>query len=277
MFRRRAPSPPPAPQPDWRSFDGVAETYDETLVPLHEPPARDLVAAAAPPRGGRILDVGTGTGVAAAIAGRADPEALVVGIDRSVPMLRVARDNGIRAVAAEAIDLPFPDSSFDTVVSAFVISYFTKYETALFDMLRVLRPQGRLGVTTWGAGEDEFRRVWRETAEEFTGRELLRDAVRKAAPWEAHFSDRERLAGTLRDTGLREVDVQERDYRIATTIEGYLRAREASALGRFLRATLGETLWERFRLRSGEEFRNRFREPLGDRVDVLIGVGTKPG
>jgi ubiquinone/menaquinone biosynthesis C-methylase UbiE len=277
MFRRRAPSQPPAREPDWRSFDGVADTYQETLVPLHEPPVRDLVAAAAPPAGGRILDVGTGTGVAAAIAGQADPEALVVGIDRSVPMLRVARGNGIQAVAAEAIDLPFPDSTFDTVIAAFVISYFTKYETALFDILRVLRPRGRLGVTTWGAGDDEFSRVWRETAEEFTGRELLRDAARKAAPWEDHFSDPDRLAGTLRDTGLREVDVGERDYRIATTIESYLRAREASALGRFLRATLGETLWERFRLRAGEEFRKRFREPLGDRVDVLIGVGTKPG
>ncbi len=276
MFRRRTPTPSPAPEPNWRSFDGVAETYEETLVPLHEPPARDLFAAVAPPPGGRILDVGTGTGVAAAIAGQADPEALVVGIDRSVPMLRVARGNGIRAVAAEAIDLPFPDATFDTVMAAFVISYFTKYETALFDMLRVLRPRGHLGVATWGAGEDEFRRVWRETAEEFTGRELLRDAVRKAAPWESHFSDRGRLAGTLRDAGLREVYVQERDYRITATIEDYLGAREASALGRYLRATLGETLWERFRLRTGEEFRRRFPEPLGDRVDVLIGVGTKP-
>jgi ubiquinone/menaquinone biosynthesis C-methylase UbiE len=277
MFRRRAPTPSPAPEPDWRSFDGVAETYEETLVPLHEPPVRDLVAAATAPPGGRILDVGTGTGVAAAIAGQADPEALVVGVDRSVPMLRVARAGGIRTVAAEAIDLPFPDSTFDAVVATFVISYFTKYETALFDMLRVLRPRGRLGVTTWGAGEDEFRRAWRETAEEFTGRDLLRDAVRKAAPWETHFSDPDRLAGTLRDVGLREVDVQERDYRIATTIESYLRAREASALGRFLRTTLGEALWKRFRLRVADEFRKRFRDPLGDRVDVLIGVGTKPG
>lgn len=277
MFRRRSASPSPSPQPDWRSFDGVAETYEEALVPFHEPAARDLVAAAAPPPGGRVLDVGTGTGVVATLAGQADPGAVVVGLDRSVPMLRVARANGVRAVAAEAIDLPFPDSTFDTVVAAFVISYFANHETALFDMLRVLRPRGRLGVATWGAGEDEFRRAWRETAEEFTGRELLRDAVRKAAPWEAHFSDPARLAGTLRDAGLREVDVEENDYRITSTIEGYLRARETSALGRFLRATLGEALWQRFRQRAEEEFRKRFREPLGDRVDVLIGVGTKQG
>ena len=275
VFRRRATSPRSVAQPDWRSFDGVAETYEQTLVPLHEPPARDLIAAALPPAGGRLLDVGTGTGVAAAIAARADPQALVVGVDRSVAMVQVARRNGVRAAAAEAIDLPFRDSTFDTVVAAFVLSYFTNYETALFDMLRVLRTSGRLAVATWGAGEDEFRRVWRETAEEFTGRELLRDAVRKAAPWETHFSDPDRLSATLRQVGLREVDVQERDYRITSTIEGYLRARETSALGRFLQATLGEALWQRFRQRTEDEFRKRFREPLGDRVDVLLGVGTK--
>jgi ubiquinone/menaquinone biosynthesis C-methylase UbiE len=271
----------PGPQrrdPDWRSYDTVAEVYDRVRVPLHEPPARDLVSAVGPSAGDRVLDLGTGTGVAAVAAAEAvGPTGLVTGADPSLGMLRLARDRGVSVVAAQAIDLPFRDGTFDAVLANFVIFFFRRYETALFDMLRVLRAGGRLGVTTWGPADDEFRRTWRVVAESFTGRELLRDALRKAAPWEEHFSDPERLADALRQTGLRSVDVQRRQYRATISIEDYLAGRETSAHGRFLRQTLGPTLWDRFRGRVEEEFRGRFPDPIGDTEDVLIGVGTKPG
>jgi ubiquinone/menaquinone biosynthesis C-methylase UbiE len=277
--QNRAGRPRLAPEraSDWRSYDSVAEVYDRVRVPLHEPPARDLVAAVAPTTGGRVLDVGTGTGVAAmAAAESVGPTGLVAGVDPSLGMLRLALDRGVTVVAAQAIDLPFRDATFDAVVANFVIFFFQRYETALFDMLRVLRPGGRLGVTTWGPADDEFRRTWRAVAESFTGPELLRDALRKVAPWEEHFSDSRRLADALRQAGLRSVDVQRRQFRATITIEDYLAGRETSAHGRFLRETLGPPLWDRFRGRVDEEFRRRFRDPIGDTEDVLLAVGTKP-
>jgi ubiquinone/menaquinone biosynthesis C-methylase UbiE len=277
MFRRGSRPPGPPLAPDWRSYDQVAETYDRVRVPVHEGPARDLVALVQPPPGGRVLDVGTGTGVAAAAAAEAvGPGGLVVGIDPSLPMLGLARDRGIRVLASRAIDLPFADATFDTVVASFVIFFFPRYETGLFDMSRVLRPRGRLGVTTWGTRDDEFSTTWRQVAEGYAPRELLRGAIQKVAPWEELFSDPSRLTDTLRTAGLREVDVQARNYRTTQSIEDYLAGRETSAQGRFLKDSLGPDLWDRFRQRVEAEFRSRFADPLGDTVDVLIGVGTKP-
>jgi ubiquinone/menaquinone biosynthesis C-methylase UbiE len=278
MFRRDRSQPVPAPSaPDWRSYDDVAHTYDRVRVPVHEPPARDLAALVEPPAGGRVLDVGTGTGVAAEAAVLVvGPDGLVVGIDPSLPMLGLARGRGIQVVASRAIDLPFADATFDAVVASFVIFFFPRYETGLFDMIRVLRPGGRLGVTTWGPRNDELSDTWRQVAEGYAPRELLRGAIQKVAPWEEHFSDPARLADTLRTAGLRPVDVQVRSYRSTQSIEDYLAGRETSAQGRFLKDSLGPDLWGRFRQRVEAEFRSRFADPLGDTVDVLLGVGTKP-
>jgi ubiquinone/menaquinone biosynthesis C-methylase UbiE len=263
---------------DWRSFDHVADTYDRVRTAFHALPAADLVALLDPPRSGRVLDVGTGTGAAgAAAAATVGPEGLVVGLDPSLEMLRRARERGLRPlVAGEAVDLPFVNSSFDAVLANFVIFFFTKYETALFDMFRVLRPGGKMGVTTWGRSEDEFHRTWREVAESFVGKDLLKDAVRRAAPWEERFSDPRHLKETLWETGLRHVTVLRRDYRFTWSIDDYLAGRETSAAGRFIRDMLGQSSLERFRSRVAEEFRARFPDPIGDTSEVLLAVGTKP-
>jgi ubiquinone/menaquinone biosynthesis C-methylase UbiE len=275
MFRRRSPSTTRPPTRDWRSFDEVAETYHRVRSPVHAPPARDLVSELGPPAEGGLLDVGTGTGVLVAAAGEAG-WAPAVGVDRSMPMLVRARADEPRSVAAaDAVDLPFRDGRFGAVASSFVLHTFPRYETALFDMIRVLRSGGRMGVATWSAGDDEFGRTWRGLAEAYATRELLADAVRRAAPWRDRFSEPARLEETLRDAGLRNVRVQRRVYRASMSVEDYLASREITAEGRFLRGMLSESLWERFREQSAETFRSRFAEPLGDTYEVLLAVGTK--
>ncbi|MGH2661300.1 MAG: class I SAM-dependent methyltransferase [Actinomycetota bacterium] len=276
MFRKRSqPQATARAERDWRSFDTIAETYDRVRFPVHRPAAHDLVQALGSPGPEGFLDVGTGTGVLATAAEEAGWKK-VAGIDRSLPMLVIAGGRGVRRLAvADAIDLPFRDSTFQAVGAAFVIHTFTRYDTALFDMRRVLRAGGRMAVATWGESDDEFTRAWRAVAERYTTKEMLRDAVNRAAPWQERFSDPTRLEETLRDTGLRSVEVNRRQYRSTTTLEDYLAGREVSATGRFLRAILGEALWERFRAQVEEEFRTRFRDPIGDTNDVLIAVGTK--
>jgi ubiquinone/menaquinone biosynthesis C-methylase UbiE len=264
---------------DWRSYDGVAETYERVHSPRTEVVARDLVAMAAPPPGGRVLDVGTGTGVTALAAGEVlGPSGLAVGIDTSVGMIiagRAARP-GLRALAAEAIDLPFRDQTFDAITANFVLSHFAKYETALFDMIRVLKPGGRLAASAWTEHLDEFQRTWRELAEGVVSRDLLNDAVRRAMPWEDRFSDRARLEQTLRDAGLRPVRVEHRRYRFRMTRDDYVLGRETAVTGRFLNQMLGEGKWESFRARARAVFAERFPERITDFRDVLLAVGTRP-
>jgi ubiquinone/menaquinone biosynthesis C-methylase UbiE len=276
MFgRRRAETPAAARPADWRSFDAVAETYARVRAPLHDPPARELVELLGPPRG-PLLDVGTGTGVLAAAAREAGWRP-VIGADRSASMLAQAKTRDLTVVAAEGIDLPFRDGRFAAVSAAFALHVFPRYESALFDMLRVLAVDGVMGVASWAKQTDEFSRTWRAVADSFTTKQLLDDAIRQAAPWEERFSDPSRLEETLRDAGLREVVVERRRYRVTSSLDDYLAARETTAAGRFLRGILGEAMWERFRARVEEEFRSRFPDPLGDSFEVLLTVGKKPG
>ncbi len=264
---------------DWRTYDGVAETYERVHAPRLAEPARDLVALAAPPRSGRVLDVGTGTGVAAWAALEATgSEGLVVGVDVSLGMLAVARRArpALRLAAAEAIDLPFPDATFDVVTASFAVSHFTRYETALFDMVRVLRPGGRLAVSTWGPSDDAYARAWREEVEAVVQGALLESALRDAVPWEERFADPAALHRALVDAGLRHVRAEVREYRFVYSLEEYLAARETSASGRFVRQMLGERGWQAFRQRVRRTFVERFADPLNDFRDVVLAVGAKP-
>jgi SAM-dependent methyltransferase len=193
-------------------------------------------------------------------------------------MLRAARPDGARFAAATSIDLPFRDATFDRALANFVIAFFPDYRTALFDILRVLKPGGRLAVTWWGASDagDEFRRTWRDVAEEFAEREILRDALRRAIPWEERFGDRVALKETLHQAGLRDIWTEEREYRFEMSREDWLTGREISIAGRFLRQMLGPELWETFRRRVAQVFAERFPPRLNDFRQVNLAVGHKP-
>ncbi|HEX5879201.1 MAG TPA: methyltransferase domain-containing protein [Actinomycetota bacterium] len=276
MFRKARTSRAAPAAPDWRSFDRVADIYDRIRAPLHEPAARDLVAAIGDPAEGGFLDVGSGTGVVAAAAQAAGWRP-TVSVDRSLPMLARARARGLdRLVGADAVDLPFRDARFGAVGAGFVLHVLPRYDTTLFDMSRVLRPGGTLGTATWDWRRDEFTETWRVVAESFTTKELLDDAMRRAAPWAERFSQPEQLEEALREAGMRSVRVERRQYRATVTIDDYLTGREISAPGRFLREILGQALWERFRERVDATFRERFEDPIGDTNDVLLATGTKP-
>jgi ubiquinone/menaquinone biosynthesis C-methylase UbiE len=266
-----------AEEPNWRSYDSVADVYAKNLAPRTALPARDLVEIMQIPPGGRFLDVGTGTGVGARAALEAGA-GFVVGVDPSVPMLAEARRSGgqARFVAAETIDLPFRDGSFDAIVSVFAVSHFTKADTALFDMFRVLRSGGRIGVATWGPGDDEFTRTWYAVAEQYAEPEMLKDAYLRAMPGGERFSDGTRLKDALHDAGLRDIWIERRQYRFEMTTEEYLAGRESLAMGRFLRQMLGEEIWELFRRRVREAFAERFPPAFNDFRDVILAVGHEP-
>jgi ubiquinone/menaquinone biosynthesis C-methylase UbiE len=287
LFRRRTTvqASPSAARPngraamerDWRAYDDVAPEYARVLAPRTAVVARDLLTLLEPKPGWRVLDVGTGTGAFAREAATRD-EVRSVAVDASLGMaLEAAGDgSGPRYVVATAIDLPFKPGTFDAETAGFVLSHFAKYDTALFDMLRVLKSGGRLGVATWGPGMDEFVRAWQEVAEEFAEVEMLRDARTRAMPWHERFSDPNRLKDALHEAGVRAIQVERREYRFEMTAEDYLTARETAATGRFLRSMLGDEFFERFRTRVREVFAERFSPRFHDYRDVNLAVGTKP-
>jgi len=265
---------------DWRSYDGIAEAYERIHAPRMAQPARDLVAMTRPSAGGRVLDVGTGTGVAVSEAAEAvGPGGLAVGVDVSLGMLGEAfrARPGVRLAAASAIDLPFRDGTFDVVTANFVVSHFTKYQTALFDMIRVLKPRGRLALSSWADGDrDELQKTWLELVEGAVGQQMLLDVRAQALPWADRFADRTAIEEALLDAGLKHVRTERREYRFAYPLRDYVDGLGTWSTGRFLRSMLGPEAWESFRRNAQRVFADRFSDPVNDFRDVWLAVGARP-
>lgn len=261
---------------DWRSYDDVAETYERIHAPRLAEPARDLVDLARVGPGHRVLDVGTGTGIAAASATAAG--ATAVGIDESIGMLRVARDArpALRLAAAHAIDLPFRDGAFDAVVGNFVIAHFTKYTTAVHEMLRVLKPGGRMAFTAWADAQDDLTRTWIDLVESVVPRAILTPAMNQRLPWRDRFREREGLQEALMNAGLRTVRTEVRRYRFRYGLEEYVEGLTTWATGRFVRSMLGEPAFADFVDRAHAAFGERFADPVNDFREVVFAAGVKP-
>ncbi len=120
-------------------FDLIAPLYDRIIGP---PDLDRLREALAVPPGGRVLDAGGGTGRVAVHLRDLGGE--VVLLDRSLPMLRRARARGLATLAGDVTRLPFPDATFDRVVVVDALHHFTRPAAAIGELLRVLRPGGRL-------------------------------------------------------------------------------------------------------------------------------------
>lgn len=264
---------------NWRSYDDVSETYERIHAPRFAEPARDLVALAAPSEGARVLDVGTGTGVTAeAAAALIGSRGVVVGADLSTGMVRTghrARPS-IRLVAASGIDLPFAGGAFDVVVANFVVSHFTNYETGLYEMIRVLRPGGRLALSAWSDLKDELQQAWTEVISEVVPKELLEPVWAETAPWHERFRDRDQVEKTLIGAGLQLIRTEYAEYHFTMSLGDYLEGLEVWGTGRFVRSMLGEEGWSRLIGRAREVFSERFADPLNDFQTAILGVGTKP-
>jgi ubiquinone/menaquinone biosynthesis C-methylase UbiE len=120
-------------------FDLLAPLYDWVIGPPNPARLQTLLDLPTP---GRLLDAGGGTGrVTAQLRGLAGE---VVLLDQSLPMLRQAQAKGLLPLRGDVARLPFPDASFDRVVVVDALHHFVDARAALADLLRVLRPGGRL-------------------------------------------------------------------------------------------------------------------------------------
>ncbi len=149
-------------------FHSVASRYDlmNDLMSagIHRIWKRFTIELSGVRKGNAVLDIAGGTGDLAAKFSRiVGPEGRVVLADINESMLQVGRDKlldtghqgNIEFVQADAQFLPFPDDTFDCITIAFGLRNVTEKETALRDMLRVLKPGGRLLVLEFSKPQSE--------------------------------------------------------------------------------------------------------------------------
>ncbi len=93
----------------------------------------------------RLLDLGAGTGDLAREALKQQPDVRVVAADFTLEMMRVGQRNGsLPWSAADALNLPFGEKTFDAVVSGFLMRNVGDLQQALKEQYRTLKPGGRI-------------------------------------------------------------------------------------------------------------------------------------
>jgi ubiquinone/menaquinone biosynthesis C-methylase UbiE len=161
---------------------GLTRYYD-SFAKLVNPLRHRLLQQANIQRGQRVLDLGCGTGLLTIMIKQSVPEAHVTGLDADEEVLKIARDKShgadIQWDHAFAFDMPYPDQSFDAVVSSFVTHHLTGADKlrAFREVHRVLHPDGCFHILDFGPPFNLLTRAqasvmknFEITADNFAGR-----------------------------------------------------------------------------------------------------------
>ncbi|HXR89685.1 MAG TPA: class I SAM-dependent methyltransferase [Steroidobacteraceae bacterium] len=182
---------------------------DRSFVPI-----TDLLLADCPAgSGGRLLDVGCGTGdTTLAAARRLGPKAECVGLDISEPMIEVARSDAqkegvaARFLSGDAQTYAFAPDVFDWVISRFGVLFFDDPVRAFTNLRSAARGSAKLRVVAWrGPAENPFM----TTAERAVAPLLPAMPPRPPdAPGQFAFARREHVAGILERSGWADIQIK---------------------------------------------------------------------
>lgn len=140
-----------------------------------------------------VLDLGCGTGTLALLIKKSQPSAKVTGIDIDPRIIKIAKEKAFQSKLeitfdlGSAFDLPYPDNSFDRVVSSLIFHHLTRENKlcALREVYRVLNPKGELHIADMGKPQNllmrlpsAFMRRLEETEDNVKG--LLPQMINKA-------------------------------------------------------------------------------------------------
>jgi ubiquinone/menaquinone biosynthesis C-methylase UbiE len=192
------------------TYDAAADHFDDEPLGFWKRIGERTVARLALPAGANVLDIGCGTGASALPAAQAvGPNGLVVGVDLSARLLDRARAKtamcrltNVEFRLADMTALGFPDGRFDAVVSVFSIFFVPDMEGLVRELWRMVRPGGKLAVTTWGPRifEPAYSRWLAAIKRE---RPDLHSAFN---PWD-RITDVEAVRRLLRDGGVADADI----------------------------------------------------------------------
>lgn len=160
---------------------------------------RHLVTQARISSGNKVLDLGCGTATLTLLVKKLKPGAEVFGIDGDLKILEIgkakARQSGLEVSLdyGLATELPYPDHSFDRVISSLLFHHLTHENKlrAFREVLRVLRPSGELHVADWGKARNALMRLTFFTVQLLDGFATTTENVRGHLPeliCEAGFS-----------------------------------------------------------------------------------------
>jgi SAM-dependent methyltransferase len=172
-----------------------------------------------------VVDIGAGVGALLPAIREAAPRAFVAGVDAAEGMIRRAPQDFGRAVM-DAARLALRDASIDGAVMPFMLFFLPDPRRGLAEARRVLRPGGRLGVSTWAAGLNNYRadEIWVDLLDEYGA------PSEQATPKVDLMDTPEKLVGLLKNAGFRDVRTATDAEPVPMTLDEFLEVR--SLIGR---------------------------------------------
>src|SRR5215203_1041052 len=252
-------------------FNTVARTYDTVGPAGFAHFGRELVDIVGVDPGQRVLDIATGRGaVLFSAAECAGTSGEVVGIDLAESMLEATsaeiarRGLSARVLQMDAEQIDFPDASFDRVFCGFGVMFLPSQDEAVAGFRRVLKPGGRVGISTWKVTQIEDLGI------------VLQSFGRSSSRAPGWITEVDRLSDLLQGAGFSNVQIVASSTTLVyATLEDYWQTAMSTGLRRDL-ATLDEADTARVKEAAAERLRDRLK-PDGYHLTAvaLLAVGER--
>lgn len=270
----------------WSETAPYWEKHRAVIREMFAPVTQALIEAAQIRRRNHVLDVATGPGEPAlTIAEMLGAEGKVVGIDAVPEMVEAARREAQRRqlrnasfAVAQADTLPAQTNSFDAVVSRFGIMFFPSPGGAVREMLRVLRPEGRMSLAVWHfADRNPFHYVLSRIVDHY----VASPPLPPDAPDAFRFAEPGKLAAILADAGTAEVSEKLVEFSVRAPVspeEFWILRSEMSERLRSRLAKIPQEQMKGLKREALEAFREYFNNgAVTMPAQVLIVTGSKAG
>lgn len=210
----------------WNKFSPAWKKWDSLFMDFLKPMGEEMIAQLNLEDDSLVLDVAAGTGEPGLTIATKVNNGRVFITDLSEEMLDIAEENAIRrgiinieTAACDVCDLPFSDEWFDAVSCRFGFMFFPDMLLAAKEMVRVLKPGGRLATSVWNVPEKNF---WVMATVNAINQNMNLPAPLTSAPGMFRCAEEGLIVGLLQEAGLKNVSVKEVEGRMkAKTVETY--------------------------------------------------------
>jgi ubiquinone/menaquinone biosynthesis C-methylase UbiE len=147
----------------WNKFSQGWKKWDTLVMNFLKPVGDEIVHLLAPKNNDLVLDIAAGTGEPGLTIATMLTDGKVVITDLADDMLEIVRENAakkgianIETVACDVCELPFADNTFDAISCRFGFMFFPDMLLATKEMVRVLKPGGKIATSVWDVPEKNF-------------------------------------------------------------------------------------------------------------------------
>ena len=258
------------------TYNAAADHFDDQPLAFWERIGRRTVERLGLPAGSSVLDVACGTGASALPAAEiVGPTGSVIGADLAEHMLELGRAkararglNNITFLTGDMTALEYPDGHFDAVVCVFGVFFVPDMEGLVKELWRVVKPGGKLAITTWGP--DIFEPMYTRFREAI--RDVRPDLYSAFNPWD-RITTIPQVEQLLRDGGVPNPVVEAEDsvQPLAAPEDWW-----TVAIGSGLRGTIDVMeAGEAERIRADNESWAREHSVASIGTNTIYAVGTK--